>query len=185
MSKGRIFVIAGPSGAGKDTLIRKVVEGLEGFHCSVSATTRKPREGEVDGVDYFFLPDSEFDTRERNGEFLEHKNVYGNRYGTLREEVERYINEGVDVLLEIDVQGALDVKSKLAEALLIFIMPPSLDELKSRLINRKTDVTSEIKTRMEIAPKEIEIGRNDFDIIITNENVEEAANRLAAVLKGE
>ncbi|MBN1288520.1 MAG: guanylate kinase [Actinobacteria bacterium] len=185
MKKGKIFVVAGPSGVGKDTLIRKAVKGVERLHCSISATTRKPRKGEIDGKDYYFLGENEFEQKVKHGEFLEHKQVYGNKYGTLWEEVKGHIQSGESVLLEIDVQGALDVKSEVKDALLIFIMPPSLEELESRLLNRKTDVTSEIKTRMGTAPAEIEIGKKYFDIIVYNENADEAAEKLAGILKGE
>ncbi|MBN2169041.1 MAG: guanylate kinase [Actinobacteria bacterium] len=185
MKKGKIFVVAGPSGAGKDTLIRKAVKGVDRLHCSISATTRKPRKGETDGKDYFFLDKNEFERKADGGEFLEHKQVFGNKYGTLWGEVSGHIESGENVLLEIDVQGALDVKSKVEDAMLIFIMPPSLEELESRLLNRKTDVTSEIKTRMEIAPAEMEIGKKYFDIIVYNEDVDEAAEKLAGILKGE
>jgi guanylate kinase len=178
---GRLFVVAGPSGAGKDTLISKVMKA-GGVHLSVSATTRKAREGEEDGRDYRFLTDEEFDRLVEQGAFLEWKEVYGNRYGTLREEVDEAIASGKDVILEIDVKGALDVKAKAPEARLIFVMPPTMDELETRLRGRKADTEEEIEVRMETAPWEIEKGRNEFDHLIVNDDVERAARELARVM---
>ena len=178
---GTLFVIAGPSGAGKDTLIKEVVKG-GGVHLSVSATTRKPREGEVDGRDYHFLSDGEFERLVEEGAFLEWKEVYGNRYGTLKDEVDGAVSSGRDVILEIDVKGALDVKAEAPEARLIFVMPPSLEELEARLRGRKADTEDEIRVRMDLAPWEIETGRNEFDHLIVNDDVERAARELARVM---
>lgn len=185
MKRGRIFVVAGPSGAGKDTLIDRATGEVRGIYKSVSATTRKPRENEVDGRDYYFISDEEFEEHVRNGDFLEWKDVYGKKYGTLLEEVEEHLQSGENVLLEIDVKGAIEVKSKAPDALLIFVMPPSIEELEARLRNRKTDLAGEIRTRMEVAPVEIETGKKEFDINILNDDVEEASQRLAGILRGE
>ncbi len=182
---GRVFVVAGPSGAGKGTLIRRVLKGATGVHYAVSATTRAPRHGEVHGKEYYFLSEEEFNRLLEDGEFLESEEVYGNRYGTLRSEVQDAVSSGRDVLIEVDVKGALTVRSRLAGALLVFIMPPSIEELKSRLRKRDTDLDSEIKTRTEIAPWEIETGKSDFDVVIVNHDVDEAADKLAKVLRGE
>ncbi len=181
MKKGRIFVIAGPSGAGKDTLIKRAIEDLN-VRLSVSATTRKPRPGEVDGRDYRFLSDRKFDRLVASEAFLEWKDVYGNRYGTLKSDVEDAISAGLDVILEIDVKGALDIKSRVEEAILVFIMPPSMEELEARLRGREADQESEIKTRTEIAPWEMEMGEKEFEIVIVNDDIDKAAGELAMIL---
>jgi guanylate kinase len=184
-TKGRVFVVAGPSGAGKGTLIRKALQKVDNVHYSVSATTRPPREGEVEGRDYYFLTDDDFNRMAERSDFLESEEVFGNRYGTLRKEVEDATKSGRNVLLELDVKGALNVKSKIVDALLIFIMPPSLDELESRLEKRRLDGEDDIKKRTDIAPSEIEVGSNSFDIIIVNDNAEMAAEELASMMRGE
>lgn len=183
--KGRVFVVAGPSGAGKDTLIRKALQKVEDIHYSVSATTRPPREGEVEGRDYYFLSDDEFDRLAAQGALLESEEVFGKRYGTLRSEVETATASGKNILLELDVKGALNVKSKMNDAVLIFIMPPSLEELESRLEKRRLDKEGDIKLRTDIAPREMEIGRNSFDVIIVNDDADKATEKLASVLRGE
>ncbi|MBU4174267.1 MAG: guanylate kinase [Actinobacteria bacterium] len=182
---GRVFVVAGPSGAGKGTLIRKVLSETPGVHYAVSATTRAPRQGEVNGKDYYFLGEEEFERLIEQGEFLESEEVYGNRYGTLKSEVRNAVSSGRDVLIEVDVKGALTVRSQLAGALLVFIMPPSMEELESRLRKRGTDSESEIGARIEVAPWEVETGESDCDVVIVNSDVEEAADELARVLRGE
>ncbi len=179
--KGRVIVVAGPSGAGKGTLLREALKGSDA-HFSVSVTTRQPREGEIDGRDYRFVSDAEFDRLVSEGAFLEWKEVYGHRYGTLESEVERHTSAGRDVVLEIDVKGALEVKARLPEAKLIFIMPPSLEELESRLRGRDADREPDIVTRSEVAPWEIEVGKRDFDKVIVNDDVRRAAGELAREL---
>ena len=183
--KGRVFVVAGPSGAGKDTLIRKALQKVENIHYSVSATTRSPREGEIEGRDYYFLSEDDFDRLVAQGDFLESEEVFGKRYGTLRSEVDSATASGGNVLLELDVKGALNVKSNIEGALLVFVMPPSLEELESRLEKRKLDGEDDIKLRTDIAPREIEIGRNSFDVIIVNDDADKATEKLASVLRGE
>lgn len=178
---GRVFVVAGPSGAGKDTLIREAMKDLD-IHLSVSATTREPRRGEVNGRDYRFICDEDFDRLMAENAFLEWKEVYGKRYGTLKSEVEETVASGTDVILEIDVKGALEVRSRLEDATLVFIMPPSLAELEARLRGREADREGEIKTRTDIAPSEIEIGNKEFDVIIVNDDIVQAAGELATIL---
>lgn len=178
---GRVFVVAGPSGAGKDTLIREAMKDLD-IHLSVSATTRQPRRGEVNGRDYRFICDEDFDRLMAENAFLEWKEVYGRRYGTLKSEVEETVASGTDVILEIDVKGALEVRSRLEDATLVFIMPPSLAELEARLRGREADQEGEIKTRTDIAPSEIEIGNKEFDVIIVNDDIVQAAGELATIL---
>jgi len=180
-----VFVVAGPSGAGKGTLIRRVLSETPGLQYAVSATTRVPRQGEVNGKDYYFLGVEEFERLIEQGEFLELEEVYGNRYGTLKSEVEDVVSTGRDVLIEVDVKGALTVRSQLAAALLVFIMPPSMEELESRLRKRDTDSDSEIKARIKVAPWEVKTGENDFDVVIVNSDIDEAADKLARVLRGE
>ena len=174
-------MVAGPSGAGKDTLLKEVMKGLN-LHLSVSATTRKPRPGEVEGRDYHFISDDEFDRLLADNAFLEWKEVYGNRYGTLTSEVEEAVESGRDIVLEIDVKGALDVKSRVRDALLIFIMPPSIEELEARLRSRDADNEGEIKTRTDIAPWEMDTGTKEFDVIIVNDDIDRAAGELARAL---
>lgn len=178
---GRVFVVAGPSGAGKDTLIREAMKDLD-IHLSVSATTRQPRRGEVNGREYRFICDEDFDRLMAENAFLEWKEVYGRRYGTLKSEVEETVASGTDVILEIDVKGALEVRSRLEDATLVFIMPPSLAELEARLRGREADQEGEIKTRTDIAPSEIEIGNKEFDVIIVNDDIVQAAGELATIL---
>lgn len=179
--KGRVFVVAGPSGAGKGTLLDLALEG-SGTHRTVSATTRAPRAGETDGREYRFVSDEEFDRLVAEGAFLEHKDVYGHRYGTLASEVEEQVRAGRDVVLEIDVKGALEVKARLPEARLVFIMPPSPEELEARLRGRGADRESDIRVRSEVAPWEMEAGRRDFDRVIVNDDVRRAAAELAREL---
>jgi guanylate kinase len=178
---GRLFVVAGPSGTGKDTLIEEVMKDHD-LHLSVSATTREPRPGEVDGRDYIFVSDEEFESLAARGAFLEWKEVFGRRYGTLAGEVDSALASGRDVILEIDVQGAREVKSKVPDAKLIFIMPPSMEELEARLRSRKADGESEISDRIDIAPREMVIGEREFDVIIVNDDIERAAGELAKAL---
>jgi guanylate kinase len=180
---GRLFVIAGPSGAGKTTVIGKALESVD-LHLSVSATTRPMRPGEVDGVDYRFISEEEFKRLVEADAFLEWEEVYGNRYGTLREQVEGALERGENVLLEIDVKGALAVKCKMPGAFLVFLKPPTADVLKDRLEGR-ADGKTEIDKRLEVAPWELEVGDRDFDEIIVNDDLDEAVAKLVSVLRGE
>jgi guanylate kinase len=180
---GRLFVIAGPSGAGKTTVIRKALQFVD-LHLSVSATTRGARPGEVNGVDYTFISEDEFKRLIQDDAFLEWEEVYGNRYGTPRSQVESEIGRGENVLLEIDVKGALAVKCKMPDAFLVFIMPPTEAVLKDRLEGR-ADGKTEIDKRLEVAPWELRVGARDFDEIIVNDDLDEAVTRLVKVLRGE
>ncbi len=178
---GRLFVVAGPSGTGKDTLIKEVMKNHD-LQLSVSATTRKSRPGEVDGRDYTFVSDQDFENLVARGAFLEWKEVFGRRYGTLAGEVDKALASGKDVILEIDVKGALEVKSKVPDAKLIFIMPPSLEELEARLRGRGADGEGEIGRRIDIAPREMVVGEKEFDVIIVNDDISRAASELAKAL---
>ena len=178
----RLFVVSGPSGVGKGTLVARVREQIPDLGLTVSATTRKPRVGEVDGVSYHFLSDDEFDSRVEAGEFLEWANVFGKRYGTLVSEVRRVLDGGSSVILEIDVQGGLQVKEKLPEAVLIFIEPPSAEELERRLRTRATDSAETIERRLKEAAHELELGKR-YDEHIVNDELELAVEELAATIE--
>lgn len=177
--------MAGPSGAGKDTLISEALGEVQDVYFSVSATTRSPRQGESDGRDYHFLSDGEFEDLLEKDAFLEWEEVFGERYGTLKSEIEKAHAQGKDVLLELDVKGALQVRRKVPGAKLIFVMPPSFEELESRLRKREKNEEGDISRRIEVAPWEMEVGRRDFDFIIVNREVHSAAAELAEILRGE
>jgi guanylate kinase len=181
--KGRLIVVAGPSGAGKTTVIKRALTFVD-MHLSVSATTRAPRPGEVDGVDYTFISEEEFARLVQDDAFLEWEEVYGNRYGTPSAPVEESLGRGEDVLLEIDVKGALAVRCKVPDALLVFIMPPSEDALKERLEGR-ADGKTEIDKRLVVAPWELEVGARDFDELVVNDDLDQAVQKLVGVLRGE
>jgi guanylate kinase len=180
----RVFVITGPSGVGKGTLIRGLMERLPGLELSVSATTRRPRSGERDGVDYHFLSAEEFERRVRAGDFVEHADYAGRRYGTLRSELDKRVRAGAPVVLEIEVQGARQVRSALPGAVLVFIAPPSLEALRARLAGRGTDDSEEVERRMRVAEAELE-AREEFGHVVINDRLEDALERLSAIVEGE
>ena len=177
----RVFVITGPSGVGKGTLIRGLMERLPKLELSVSATTRAPRPGEADGVDYHFLTREQFDERVAAGDFVEHADYAGRSYGTLRSELQERIRAGVPVVLEIEVQGARQVRSAMAEAVQVFIAPPSLEALRARLIGRGTDDLAEVERRLRVAEQELE-AQPEFAYVVVNDRLDEALGRLAAVV---
>ncbi|WP_419573663.1 guanylate kinase, partial [Pyramidobacter piscolens] len=146
--KGTLFVLSGPSGAGKGTIRARVFEALDGLSYSVSCTTRAPREGERDGVDYRFITPEDFAARIAAGDFLEWADVHRHRYGTLKSDVEKVLNEGKDMFLEIDVQGALQVKKKMPEAVTLFVVPPSIEVLEERLRGRRSEGEAELRLRL-------------------------------------
>src|SRR6202453_342710 len=168
-----VFVITGPSGVGKGTLIRGLMERLGALELSVSATTRSPRPGEQDGVDYHFLTREEFDRRVAAGEFVEHADYAGRSYGTLRSELDRRVNAGAPVVLEIEVQGARQVRAAMAEAVQVFIAPPSLDALRTRLIGRGTDASAEVERRLAVAEEEL-TAQPEFAHVVVNDPLDEA-----------
>jgi guanylate kinase len=176
-----VFVVSGPSGAGKGTLISRVLPRFPRLVAAVSATTRRPRPGEVAGVDYHFLTEDEFAARVRAGDFLEHVRYAGNRYGTLRAEVERPVAAGESVVLELELRGARAVRRELPEAVAIFIAPPSIEELGRRLERRAANTEAEIAERLRVGAGELE-GSAEFDHVIVNSDAASAAEELAAVI---
>jgi guanylate kinase len=179
MRVGHLFIISGPSGAGKGTLVRELVKRVPETWVSVSATTRTPRPGERDGVDYYFLTPAEFDARVRAGEFLEHAEVHGNRYGTLRRAVERRLAHGMDVILEIDPQGAFQVRKQMERSRLIFVKAPSTEDLEKRIRNRGAESDEQIRTRLETARRELEL-EGSYDHVVLNDDVSRAVEDLIA-----
>jgi guanylate kinase len=180
----RVFVITGPSGVGKGTLIAAVLKRVPGLEPSVSATTRKPRSGEVDGRDYHFLDPDEFEQRVAAGEFLEHATYSGNRYGTLRSEVERRLASGTSVVLEIELQGARQVRAAMPQSVQVFIAPPSPAALRERLERRGTDSPEAIAERLRVADRELAAQR-EFRHVIVNDDVDRAAAELERTVREE
>jgi guanylate kinase len=178
-----VFVITGPSGVGKGTLIRLLRERVPELALSVSATTRPPRAGETQGEDYWFLSDEEFDRRVADGDFVEWAEYSGRRYGTLREELERHTSGGRPVVLEIEVQGARQVRRTLPEAVQIFIEPPSEEALRDRLIGRGTDDPEQIARRLRVADEELRAA-DEFQHVVVNDRLEEAVDQLVAIVRG-
>lgn len=182
-TKGQLLVVSGPSGAGKGTICKALIE-KNPIWISTSCTTRKPRAGEVEGVNYFFIEKEEFLKRIDNDEFLEYAEVYGNFYGTPRSEVLRLLEEGKDVILEIDIQGALKIKSSYPEGVFIFIMPPSMEELRNRITNRGSETPESLKTRMEAAYDEISFA-SKYDYAVVNDEVETAVKKIESIIVAE
>ena len=176
-----VFVITGPSGVGKGTLIRGLMERVPKLELSVSATTRAPRPGERDGVDYHFLTREEFNGRVKRGEFVEHADYAGRSYGTLRSELEARVRAGVPVVLEIEVQGARQVRAAMPEAVQVFIAPPSLAALRTRLVGRGTDDQAEVERRLRVAEEEL-TAQPEFAHVVVNDRLDEALERLAGIV---
>lgn len=180
-NKGTLFVITGPSGAGKGTVLKQVIQSLDQLYFSVSATTRAPREGEVDGVHYHFLTRERFEQLIEADRFLEYARYAENYYGTPLDPVEEHLAQGHDVILEIELQGALQVKKRLPQAVLVFIAPPSFEELENRLRGRGTEQEEVILKRLAIAREEC-AHMDEFRYIVVNNEVASAADRLRAVM---
>ena len=177
----RLFVISGPSGAGKGTLVARVREGRPDLGLTVSATTRRPRPGDVDGVTYHFLDDVDFEARIERGEFLEWADVHGHKYGTLKSEVDRRIADGKSVILEIDVQGAFNVRVSYPDVVLIFIEPPSMEVLEERLRGRGTEDEASIELRLANARQEMELAEK-YDARVVNDDLSQATDELADLI---
>ena len=182
--KGFIFIVSAPSGTGKTTLCRKVVEELPNLRFSVSHTTRFPRANELEGEDYYFITPNVFQEMVKRNEFLEWAEVLGNRYGTARSHVEDLIAEGVDLILDIDTQGAKKVQEKMDEVVLIYLLPPSMEALKERLVNRGLDSFDMIQFRLAHAKRDLEEAYW-YQYVIVNEKIEDAAEKLKAIIIAE
>lgn len=178
----RVFVITGPSGVGKGTLISGLMERLPQLELSVSATTRAPRPGERDGVQYHFLSNEDFDKLEAGHGFVEHASYAGRRYGTLRGELERRMRQGTPVVLEIEVQGARQVRAALPDAVQVFIAPPSLEALRERLLSRGTDGQQEVERRLDVARQEL-AAQSEFSHVILNDDLEQALRELVQLVR--
>lgn len=180
---GLLIVISGPSGAGKGTICKALLDKND-FWLSVSATTRQPREGEVHGKNYYFIDREEFLSRIKNNDFLEYAEVYGNFYGTPKSNVIEMLENGKDVILEIDIQGALKVKEVFPEGVFIFILPPSMEELKKRIIKRGSETPESLMTRFKSAYKEINYV-SKYSYAVVNDTVEEAVKKIESIVIAE
>ena len=181
MKKGIFVVISGPSGVGKDTIVRRLINDGIGIY-SISMTTRKRRKGEIDGVDYFFISKNDFLDNIKKDNLFEYAIYNNNYYGTPKDFIFNNINNGKNVIAIIDVQGAMKIESKYSDALSIFIMPPSFDELEKRLINRGTDSVDNIKKRLEIAKREISYS-DKYDYTIINDDMAKTINEIKIIIK--
>lgn len=181
-NQGNLFVLSGPGGVGKDAVAQQLLSRRSNLWKSVSATTRKPRVGEAHGEDYFFIDKPDFDAKIRNGEFLEYAQVHGDWYGTLRSPVEEKTQQGIDVLVEIDVHGGLSVKNNYQDSVLIFLFPPSKEALEHRLQKRGLDDEQGIKARLQVADDEMRIGEEYYDYVIINDDLETAVSAVEDII---
>lgn len=184
MKRGLLIVVSGASGTGKGTVVNRLLEMLPAVSYSVSATTRAPRVGEKDGVNYYFLTKEKFEEMIKADGFLEWANVYGNYYGTPLAKIEEKLAAGKDVLLEIDTQGALNVMKKYSEGVFIFLLPPSIEELAKRIRHRGTETEEALKKRLDSAKAEIAIGKS-YGYAVVNDEVDRAARRIEAIMAAE
>ncbi|MGM7701114.1 guanylate kinase [Pseudalkalibacillus sp. Hm43] len=182
--RGILFVLSGPSGVGKGTVNRSLRQQWDGLEFSISVTTRNPREGEQDGVDYFFKSREEFERMIEHNELLEYAEYVGNYYGTPLKYVEDTLASGKDVLLEIEVQGALQVRKLVPEGVFIFLVPPSLDELRNRIVGRGTETEDLINNRMSVAKEELEM-MDHYDYVVENDEIQAACDRIKAIAIAE
>ena len=182
LNSSKLIIFAAPSGAGKSSLIKKIIEiSEEKLELSVSATTRVPRKGEIHGKDYFFISDNEFNELKDKDAFIECANVHGNQYGTLKSFVHEKLEEGISVILDIDVQGFAQIRETIEDMVSIFIIPPSLDELKNRLTLRGLDTNDAIEKRLLNALEELKHAES-FDYIVLNDNFDNAIDQLSSII---
>ena len=183
-NKGLFLVVSGPSGAGKDTICQKLIKENSNIWMSVSMTTRKPRPLEKDGVDYFFVSSEEFENKINDNTFLEYASYNDNYYGTPKDKVEEKLNEGKDVILVIDINGAINIKKIIPSALFIFIMPPDMETLKNRLIGRKTESKDKVVQRFITAYNEVN-NYKKYNYVVVNDKVEDAVNKVKSIIQSE
>ena len=184
MAQGFLLIISGPAGTGKGTVCKELLDRNKDIKFSVSATTRKPRVGEEEGVNYHFIEEDKFENMIEEDEFLEHAYVHTNYYGTPKKFVMDQVEKGEIVLLEIDVQGALQVKKNYSEAVFIFLLPPTMEELKNRIVKRGTESEEDINTRFENAFKELDFV-GEYDYFVINDKIEDAVANVEAIIKAE
>ena len=183
-NKGLLIVVSGPSGAGKDTICHKLIKENLNIWMSVSMTTRKPRPLEKEGVDYFFVSSEEFENKINDNTFLEYASYNDNYYGTPKDKVEEKLNEGKDVILVIDINGAINIKKIIPSALFIFIMPPDMETLKNRLIGRKTESKDKVVQRFITAYNEVN-NYKKYNYVVVNDKVEDAVNKVKSIIQSE
>ena len=184
MSKGRLFIISGPSGSGKDTILAEVFKILPEIKFSISTITRPMRKGEIEGEKYHFTTNDVFEEMIKNGELLEHNSFVGNYYGTPKAPVKNAINNGDDIIVEVDVNGAAQIREKSNESVSIFILPPSLEVLKDRLTKRDTDSEEAVRKRLECALNEIKRA-GEYDYIVVNDDISDAVKDVVSIIKSD
>lgn len=185
INRGLVLIVSSPSGAGKTTICKKLIQDIENLSLSVSVTTRLKRQNEIDGKDYFFKSDEEFDKMVKEKKFLEHARVFGYSYGTLKSEINSKITNGINVIVDIDWQGTRQIEEHIPDDIVkIFILPPSIKELEKRLGARATETQDSFKKRMSEARKEIS-HYNEYDFIIINDDVQESVNKIKLILNSE
>lgn len=184
MRRGRLLVISGPSGAGKGTICNKVLENIRYTEFSVSMTTREPRPGEIDGVSYIFTSREKFEEMIENDGFLEYAQIFGNLYGTPKDVVYEKLDKGINIILEIDVQGAMQIKKECNDAVFIFIVPPSMSELQKRITNRGTETEESLKLRLGEATNEISYVEK-YDYVVVNDALDEAVLKVESIIRAE
>lgn len=181
---GLLIVVSGPSGAGKDTICNKVIEDSDNIWLSISMTSRNPRGNEKEGKNYFFVTKEEFEQKIKDGKLLEYTNYNGNYYGTPKDKLEDYLNRGIDVILVLDINGAINIKKLVPSALFIFIMPPDMETLKKRLIARKTESKEKVIARFTEAYNEIN-SYNKYNYVVVNDKIESAVSKVKAIIQAE
>ncbi|WP_173362862.1 guanylate kinase [Candidatus Arthromitus sp. SFB-rat-Yit] len=182
-TKGLLIILSGPSGVGKGTICKELMKKYD-YKVSISATTRTPREGEVDGVNYYFLDKDVFKFKIKNNEFLEYAEVYGNYYGTLKSQVEEELDKGNNIILEIDIQGSMQVQKVFKNAVYIFLLPPSINELKSRILKRGSETESSFNLRFSAVSEELKY-MDSYDYAVINDDVDNAVERVNGIIKTE